>query len=344
MSQFPGIEKPISRIVLGTMILRTDQKDRSFELLDAAYACGVNTFDTAAVYGGGQSERCLGVWCAERGLRDEVVILDKGCLHNADRKRVTAFDLATDLHDALARLQTDYVDIYLLHRDDPSVPVGPIIEAFNEHYESGRIKAFGVSNWSLKRIQDAIQYAADHNLVPFTASSPNYGLAEQVEDPWGPGCVSLSGPDNKKARDWYEENQMAVFAYSSLGRGLFSGRMTRDNYEELADQACKMAYCHEVNFERLDRAIELAKRMNVTVPQIALAFVLNSPMNTYALVGAQSREEIEQCVAAQDIKLSEDELAWLDTGTVEHGTPADADPRFAAELDRIVAPHEPEGR
>lgn len=315
MSSIPGCSKPVSRIVLGTMIINTEKKQESFAVLDAAYACGINAFDTAAVYAGGDSERCLGMWCAERGLREKIFILDKGCHHNADRRRVTPFDLAADLHDALARLKTDYIDLYMLHRDDPSVPVGRIVEALNEHIRAGRIKACGVSNWTLDRIREAIRYAEEHGLAPLAANSPNYGLAEQVDNPWGPGCVSLSGPQHKQERDWHAKTRMPVFAYSSLGRGLFSGRITRDNFKDVADGACQRAYCHEVNFQRLDRAREIARRKGVNVTQIALAYVLNSPMSTFAIVGAESREEIDQCVAAGKIKLSDAELLWLETGT-----------------------------
>jgi aryl-alcohol dehydrogenase-like predicted oxidoreductase len=324
MSSIAGIDKPVSRIVLGTMIINTQRKQESFSLLDAAYECGINTFDTAAVYAGGNSERCLGMWCAERGLRDKIVILDKGCHHNADRNRVTPFDLAADLHDALARLQTDHIDLYMLHRDDTSVPVGSMVEAMNGHLLAGRIKACGVSNWTLDRIKESVRYAEEHGLTPFAANSPNYGLAEQVESPWGSGCVSLSGPQHKSDRDWHVKTQMPVFAYSSLGRGLFSGRITRDNYMDTADSACQRAYCHEVNFQRLDRANEMARQKGVSVTQIALAFVLNSPMFTFALVGAANREEIEQCVAAGGIILSEEELAWLETGNVEQAAEGDA--------------------
>ena len=317
MCEIPGIDKPVSRIVLGTMILGMERKKESFSLLDAAFEYGINTFDTAAVYAGGDSQRCLGMWCTERGLRDKVVILDKGCHHNADRDRVTPFDLAADLHDALARLQSDHIDLYMMHRDDTSVPVGPIVEALNEHLSAGRIKAYGVSNWTLARIQEAIRYAQEQNLTPLAANSPNYGLADQVGNPWGPGCVSLSGSDHKSDRDWHVETQMPVFAYSSLGRGLFSGRITRDNYKEVADGACQEAYCHEVNFQRLDRAKEMAQQKGVSVTQLALAFVLNSPMATFALVGAENREEIAQCAAAGELDLSEAERAWLESGNVE---------------------------
>lgn len=314
MLRIEGIDKPLSRVVLGTMIVSAKTRDESFALLDAAYAAGINTFDCAHVYSGGDSERCIGLWLEARGLRERIVIVDKGCHPNADRPRVTPFDLAADLHDALARLRTDYIDMYLLHRDDLAVPVGTMVEAFNAHIAAGRIRTCGVSNWTIPRIQEAQAYAAAHGLTGFAGSSPNYGLADQVNDPWGRGCVTVSGPSHAADRAWYAQSGMAVFAYSSLARGLFSGRITRENYGEVADDACRKAYCHEVNFKRLDRAHHLAAQKGVTVTQIALAYVLTSSMRTYALVGAQNADEIAACVAAQHIPLTEVERRWLDAG------------------------------
>jgi aryl-alcohol dehydrogenase-like predicted oxidoreductase len=296
------------------MVLSMEELDRSFQLLDAAFEAGINTFDAAWVYAGGDAERCLGAWIESRAVRSDVVIIDKGCHPNQDRKRVTPYDLEADLHDALARLRVESIDAYLLHRDDPDVPVGEIVDALNEHHFAGRITAFGGSNWTHTRIREANEHAFERSMQPFMLSSPNYGLALQVEDPWGPGCVSVSGPEHAAARAWYCETGMAVMAYSSLGRGLFSGRLTRDNYPELADEACQRAYCHEVNFERLDRARKLAKEKKVSVAQLALAYVLNSPMNVYALVGATTEGECRECVAATRIELTERELRWLETG------------------------------
>ncbi len=313
-----GVDKPVSRLVLGTMIVDSREQERSSALLDAAFARGGNAFDTAHVYGGGYSERGLGAWIKSRGNREQVVIISKGCHHNADRKRVTPFDLASDLADSLARLQTDYIDVYLLHRDDPDAPVGPMVEAFNAHLEAGRIRAFGGSNWTHERIQEANDYAAGHGLTPFTASSPNFGLAEQVENPWGPGCVSLSGPQQVAARAWYRGNQMPVLAYSSLARGFFSGRITPENFAEtrsMLDQACLTAYCHDVNFERLRRAIVLAGEKGVSVPQLALAYVLHSPLNVFPLVGAANDVEFAQNVEAFAIRLTDAERVWLDLKT-----------------------------
>jgi aryl-alcohol dehydrogenase-like predicted oxidoreductase len=310
-----GVTKPVSRIVLGTMIVTSQERERSFALLDAAFEAGCTTLDTAHVYGGGYSERGIGEWMQARGNRDEVVILSKGCHHNADRKRVTPFDLTADLHDSLARLQTDYIDIYLLHRDDPEVPVGSIVETLNEHLAAGRIRAFGGSNWTHERLQEANDYAAAHGLQPFTASSPNYGLAEQVEDPWGPGCVSISGPQNADARQWYVAHDMPAFAYSSLARGFFSGRISRANFgetRELLDRACLTAYCHEPNFQRLDRAEALAADKGITIPQLVLAFMFNGPVDVYAIVGAANGAEFRENLKAFEIELTPEERAWLD--------------------------------
>ncbi len=314
----PGVNKPVARLVLGSMFVGTLDRARCFALLDDIFALGGNTFDTAHVYAGGNSERLLGEWMEARGNREQVVILTKGCHHNADRRRVTPFDLASDLFDSLARLRTDYVDIYVLHRDDPSVPVGPIVEALNEHHAAGRIHAFGGSNWTHQRIAEANAYAEAHGLVPFTVSSPNYGLADQIEDPWGGGCVTLSGPANTEARAWYVRTQMPVFAYSSLARGLFSGRITRENFAEMRatlDNACLKAYCHEPNFKRLDRAFTLAREKGLTVPQVALAFILRSPLNVFPLVGAVSKEEFAENITALHVPLTPEERAWLDLET-----------------------------
>jgi len=314
-SSIDGVRKPVSRLVLGTMIVSIQDRDRSFELLDAVHSLGCTAFDTAHGYAGGDSERCLGQWMAERGNRDQVVIISKGCHHNADRSRVTPFDLASDLHDSLARLRTDYVDLYLLHRDDPSTSVGQIVEALNEHLAAGRICAFGGSNWTHQRIAEANEYAQVHGLTPFVASSPNYGLADQIQDPWGGGCVTISGPKNRDARAWYAANQMPVLAYSSLARGLFSGRISPDNWMQTRstlDRACLTAYCHEPNFRRLQRALDFARERSVSVPQLVLAFMLGSALDVFPIVGAASGQEFLDNTKALDLTLTEAERSWLD--------------------------------
>ncbi len=310
----PGIEKQVSRLVMGTMVINMKNYEFSRDLLDAAFELGWNTFDSAHVYAAGDSERALGQWINERGARDKVVILDKGAHQNPDRKRVTPFDIASDLHDSLARLGTDYIDLYVLHRDDPSVPVGPIVEALNEHKEAGRINAFGGSNWTHERIAEANAYAEEHGLTPFALSSPNYGLARQFKSPW-PDCTSISGPEGAEARKWYAENNVQIFAWSSLAGGFFSGRITSENFDNTMDALSNTtlrSYCQDENFDRLDRVCELAKKKNVSVPQIALAYVLTDPLYPFPLAGPVTPEELQSCVESFNIELTEQERAWLD--------------------------------
>ncbi len=312
-----GIDKPISRLVHGTIMLTSEEEEWSFKLLDAVYDNGITAFDTGHIYGGGDPERILGRWMKERGNRDRVVLLGKGAHHNADRRRVTPFDVTADLHDSLARFQVDYIDIYVLHRDDPSVPVGPIVEVLNEHIQAGKIGKIGGSNWSHERLQEANAYAEANGLQPFAVSSPNFSLAEQAEPPWSE-CITISGPENAGVRSWYEESQMPLFTWSSIANGFFSGRLTRANFEEVKDQfdeSSIRAYCTPDNFDRLDRVEKLAADKSLTVPQVALAYVLNQPLNIFALVGARSRAECDANLEVLSLELTQAEMDWLDLRT-----------------------------
>ena len=307
----PGIEKDISRLVQGAVMLNSEDEAAGFEVMDAVFAAGCNTYDTAHIYGNGDCERTLGRWIQMRGIRDKVVILDKGAHHNVDRRRVTPFDITADIYDSLARLQTNYIDLYILHRDDPDVPVGPIVDVLNEHKEAGRIRAFGGSNWTTGRIEAANAYAQEHGLTPFVASSPNFSLAEQIEEPWE-NCVTITGAANAAERGWYQRTQFPLFCWSSLAGGWFSGRMTRANQAEHADTLYMRCYGSEANWQRLERATKLAGERGLTVAQVALAYVLRQEFNVFPLVAAYTPEEFQADAAALEVELAPGELAWLD--------------------------------
>ncbi len=313
-SKVEGIDKNISRIVQGTMVLSRLEREQAFELLESLYESGINTFDSAHVYGGGDSDRIFGAWVARGGLRDKIVLLDKGAHHNSDRKRVTPFDITSDLHDCLARLGFSYIDLFVLHRDDEQVPVGPIVEVLNEHKDAGLINAFGGSNWSHDRIREANDYAEQHGLTGFVVSSPHYSLAESLDDPWGGSSVSITGAQGREAREWYEQNRMPLFAWSSLCGGFFSGRFNRNNLDSFtdpADRRCVRCYCGERNFQRLDRAAELAKDRGATVPQIALAYVLSGPLTCFPLMAAWTKEQARENAEAVRLTLTDAERAYL---------------------------------
>lgn len=312
--QIAGIDKPISHLVQGSVMIGEDHLEESFELLDAIYAQGCTTFDTAHGYGGGTVERAFGAWVNDRKLRDKVVVLGKGAHHNQDRERVTPYDIEADLHDSLARFDFDYIDLYVLHRDDPKQPVGPIVEVLNKYKKEGVINAFGGSNWTSARIQEANAYAAENGLDPFLVSSPNFSLAVQIQPPWA-NCISISGDAGAADRAWYIEESMPLFTWSSLAGGFFSGRLTRDNldsFEEYLDKLCVECYASDENFKRLDRVQELADEKGLTIPQVATAYIMSHPLNIYALVGCRTPDEFAANVEAMEVALTPEEQAWLE--------------------------------
>ncbi len=311
----------LSRVLLGTMALHGDTaggQNHADELLDAAFEHGICGVDTGHVYGSGASERAIGSWLGRQGLENEMFVLSKGCHPDADGPRVTPEALARDLLDSLERLQRERVDLYLLHRDDPTVPVGELVDAFDEHLRQGRLGGYGFSNWRRQRIEEAWNYAAANDRPLPAASSPHFSLADQVRDPWG-GCATLTGAGPSAAADraWHRRTGLPIFAWSSLARGLFSGRVTRRALaadSELVDPACRTAYVHEANLKRLERVIEFAEATKATVPQVALAWVLAQDLPLYAIVGADCEREIEETVAATALALTADEQRWLRDG------------------------------
>lgn len=309
------IQPPVSRLVQGTMMLTMEDLDGSLRLLDDVYAAGCSAFDAAHVYGGGDCERILGQWMHERGVRDKVAVIDKGGHHNQDRRRITSFDITADIYDSLARLQTDYIDIYMLHRDDPEVPASSIIDILNDHFREGRIRMFGASNWTCDRIREANAYAAAYGLEPFRAVSPHFSLAEQVQEPWE-GCVSLAGRANAGARIWYRVHNIPVFAWSSLCHGFFSGLHTPETIAEFPDDTDELfvrCYRSPANLERLRRAQHMAHQKGITLPQLVLAWCFHQPLDLYALVGCISGAEYRENTRAFDVTLTPEEIAELES-------------------------------
>lgn len=321
----PGVQQRVSRLVLGSMVFSTETQALTDALLDRWVEVGGTAVDTARVYARGTSEEAFGNWLRSRGCRDEVVVIGKGAHHDSQtfERRVNPAAIREDVQASLRSMQLDRMDIYILHKDDEDAPVGPVVAALNEEAAAGRIGAFGGSSWTHQRIAEANAYAEAHGLRPFTVSSPNLALAVPNEPMWV-GCVSLSG--DREALDWYAQNQMPVFAWSSQARGFFSGRYTPEQAGELAAKLPRFedqppperdrlnvyrTYFSEANWERYRRAEELAKQKGCTLQQITLAWVLHQPLNVYALIGPATVDELDNSLGALDVTLTEDEVAWL---------------------------------
>jgi aryl-alcohol dehydrogenase-like predicted oxidoreductase len=151
-------------------------------------------------------------------------------------------------------------------------------------------------------------------MEPFVASSPNYSLAAQIESPWA-NTVTISGPENSAARAWYRTTRMPIFAWSSLAHGFLSGHfcsVRRGGAESDFERSVLQTYGSDENVERLRRAETLAAERGVTVPQIALAFILEQQLDVYAVSACKTPDEFAANASALDISLSQAELDWLD--------------------------------
>lgn len=294
----------IGQLMKGSDYFRLDNPEVVSENLDLFVQAGGNAIDTAHIYCGGESEMAIGRWLEERNNREEIVILTKGAHHNQDGPQVKPEVITEQLNISLDRLRTSYVDMYALHRDDPTVSVGPIMECLNDHLETGKIKAIGVSNWTHERIQEANEYASSHGLEGFSFNSPNLSLAK-ANEPFWEGCVSA----DEETLKWHTEHQFPLLSWSSQARGFFTGRYTPENREN--EDLVRVFYSDD-NWERLRRAGELAEMKNVTVIQIALAYVLNQSFPTCAIVGPRNEQEMKSCFESVEISLSQEEMSWLD--------------------------------
>jgi aryl-alcohol dehydrogenase-like predicted oxidoreductase len=297
----PGLEKRVSRLVLG-MDNQTNLEE-SRPVLDDFVGRGGNAFDTAYTYKSGACEILLGQYLEERGLRDSVMILGKG----AHTPHCTPEAIGTQLEISLSRLRTDFVDVYMMHRDNPDIPVGEFVDALNAQHALGRIRVFGGSNWSLERAQAANSYAASKGLRGFTVVSNQFSLAEMIDPVWA-GCISSN---DAEYRAWLADNQIVLMPWSSQARGFF----VLGDPNDLSNEELVRCWYSPENFKRLERAKLMAQSKGVETINIALAYVLHQPFTTFPLIGPRSVAETASSFRALEIELSAAEMAWLNLET-----------------------------
>ncbi len=297
--QLPHLEKKVSRLVMG--VDNITFLPHSAALWDAFVEIGGNCFDTAHIYGGGACERVLGQWVKARGIREQLVILDKG--GHTPECNIPA--IRRQHRESLDRLGMGYVDIYMLHRDNPEIPVGEFIDLFNELVKDGTMKTFGGSNWTIQRIEEANAWAKKNAKQKFAAMSNNFSLARMVNPPW-PGCISTS---DAQSRAWFEKTQFPMMPWSSQARGFFlennSGPGKNDDPEVVR------CWHSDDNFQRLERAKELAKKYGVRPINIALAYVLCQPFPTFPLIGPRYLSELRTSLPGLNVELTAQEVKWL---------------------------------
>lgn len=297
--QLPGIDKPVSRLVMGV----DNQRDLTHAsvMFDDFVEQGGNTFDTAYIYGQGTLEPLLGQWIQNRGIRDEVVVIGKG----AHTPHCDPASLHRQLAETLDRLQTDYVDLYLMHRDNLEVGVDEFIDAMEEERAQGRVRAYGVSNWTIDRVEQATAYATKNGKAGLAALSNHFSLAEAYAVPWD-GCVHVT---DQASREWLRTSGMPLLPWSSQARGFFTGRAHPD---DRSDEELVRCYYSDTNFTRLARAEELATRLGVPTTAVALAYVLHQPFPTFPLIGPRTLTETHGSLRALDVTLTEEQVTWLE--------------------------------
>jgi aryl-alcohol dehydrogenase-like predicted oxidoreductase len=317
----PGIDAPVSVIVQGSLGLLWGEDADAFSVLDAAVEAGISAFDTAHVYDfdGRGVDRLLGRWLARHGDRERLVIMAKGCHPDMEgNPRVTPVALSADVNDTLERSGLAHIDLWSFHRDDVSVPVGELVEAANAEIASGRIAAWGVSNWSTARVEEAIAHATANRLAGPAANSAHYSLATQLEPPWD-DVVSLTGDGAAADRGWHRASRLPVVAWSSLAGGYLSANLTRAALENPEnDHIGEVARCYadEINWGRRERATAVAAQRGVSLSQIAVAWVLGDEMSTLAITGGASVDEVQQNAAAVEIELTSAERERIYGGPI----------------------------
>ena len=291
-----GIDKDISRLVMGCD--NQPNYPHAVAMFDDFFDRGGNAFDTAWLYHGGHLERMLGAWLKMRNVRDRVVLIVKG----GHTPYCNPIDLTTQLMMSLERLGTDYADVYLLHRDNPMIPVGEFVDVLDEHARAGRIRAFGGSNWTTTRIDAANKYARKHGRRSFGVLSNQFSLARMIEAPWA-GCLSAG---DEETRAWLARTRTPLLAWSSQAQGFFA----IEPKDALKDAV--RCWHADDNFRRLERVKELARKYGVHPTNVALAYVMRQPFPTFALIGPRQLSETRTTWPALGVELSQKEIDWLD--------------------------------
>ena len=296
-------------VVLGGNVFGwTADESTSFRVLDAFVASGGRSIDTADAYSqwvpgnaGGDSEEIIGRWLERRGRRDDVEIATKVFSMNA-RKGLSAGNIAAAVDESLARLKTDYLDLYYAHRDDESVPQEEYLAAFDVLVQAGKVREIGASNFSADRLRSAAAIADTAGLTPFTVAQDQWNLVER-------GIEASLVPT-------LEELGIVQVPYSSLASGFLTGKYRPGVEVDSARAGHAGGYLEQPrNVELLGALDEIAQSHGTSVTAVALAWLREQPTVAAPIASARVPEQVQALVDSGSLRLGESELERLSAVT-----------------------------
>ena len=279
----------------------------SFSLLDRFVDAGLNFIDTADVYSawatgntGGESETIIGNWFRSRGLRDKVILATKvGSEMGPEDKGLSPAYIRRAVDASLKRLQTDYIDLYQSHWDDPSVPFEDVLGTYQELIEAGKVRAIGASNLTAERLQESLDVADRHGLPRYQTLQPLYNLYDRADYENGPQAICL-------------KNGLGTIPYYTLAAGFLTGKYRQP--EDLGQSArgkTAERYLNERGLRILSGMDEVAKSRGITNAQVAVAWLLAQPTISAGLASATRLAQLNELIDAASIELTAAELATL---------------------------------
>lgn len=299
--------RKISKIALGCAEFgSTIKKEDAFSLLDEYYARGGNLLDTARIYArwieGGEnaSERTIGEWIKTRSLRDKIFIATKGGNPPAENIRISRLDetsLRKDIEESLHYLQTDFVDIFYLHRDDERVPVSEIMPILNAFVKDGKTKYIGVSNWKVDRILEANRYAEEHGLAKIRFSQIMWSYAT-VNEGGEPDDTIVIMDETEYAK--YLSSGVILMPFSSQAQGFYT-KAQRVGIENLTPFMQKK-YDNSVNRKRLEKLVKISEETGISPTAISLNYLLRNSLETLPVVGVSSQKYMDDTLQALDLE------------------------------------------
>lgn len=281
---------------------------QSFTLLDFFAAAGCNLVDTADSYAnwapgnsGGESETIIGNWMKSRGNRNRVVVATKlGSDLGHDKKGLSAKYMVEAVEASLKRLQTDYIDLYQSHFDDPATPVEETMVAYDRLVRQGKVRSIGASNFSPGRLQQSIDYSKAGNLVPYHTLQPEYNLY-----------------DRQKFETEYEaiaiKEGLSVLPYFALASGFLTGkyRSAADAGRSTRGGGIVSRYMNSRGNRILEALSVVAARHRTSMAAVSLAWLMARPMITAPIASATTIEQLDQLLSAVSLQLDSDSINQL---------------------------------